>query len=75
MMPYNLTREPFNFVHELSDELMCIICLDVALDPMQHEQCKKLLCEDCKKRYGVNRPCPNCRGEGAKFLPHEESKQ
>ena len=57
---------------------MCVICLDVALDPMQHEQCKKLLCEQCKDRWhyfkGDKITCPYCGEEGAKFLPHKESK-
>ena len=76
--PYNFClREPYIFVDEPADKLKCVICLDVALGPMQHEQCKKLFCEQCKDRWcyikGERMPCPYCKEEGAKFLPHEES--
>jgi hypothetical protein len=49
--------QPFKFVAEVDDALKCLICLEVANDPLQHEGCGKLFCKECLEK-------PNCRGEG-----------
>jgi hypothetical protein len=56
--------QPFRFVAELDDALKCLICLEVANDPLQHEGCGKLFCKECLEKHGRDKPCPNCRGEG-----------
>ena len=45
-------RIPYNFLEEPDSELKCVICLEVARDPHQHEECGKLVCMECLERYG-----------------------
>ena len=54
-------RYEYNFVSEPDDALKCLICLDVARDPMQHGECGKLFCKECLEKHGKDRPCPNCK--------------
>ena len=51
----------YKFVSEPSETLKCVICLKVARDPLQHEECGKLFCKECLDKYGRNKPCPNCK--------------
>ena len=52
----------YKFVSEPDDALKCLICHELARDPLQHEDCGKLFCKEClEEYYGRNRPCPNCR--------------
>ena len=37
----------YNFIAEPDGALQCVICLDVAEDPRQHEKCGRLLCKEC----------------------------
>ena len=64
----------YNFVGELDEELKCIICLEVATDPLQHEECGKLFCTDCLESYGKEKPCANCRTGGTHFYRDNRSK-
>ena len=57
------SRSEYTFLHELDDDLKCLICLEVARDPLQHEACGKLFCKDCLEEYGKDKACPNCRME------------
>lgn len=57
------------------DDLKCLICLEVAQDPMQHEACGKLFCKECIEQSGVENPCPNCRISESKFYMDNRSKQ
>ena len=52
----------YNFIGEPSDKLECGICLDVAKDPKQHENCGKIFCSECIERHG-DKPRPSCRQE------------
>ena len=63
-----------NFLSEPDDALKCPICLYVARDPRQHEECGKLFCSECIEKYGVYKPCPNCRRIGAHFYKDHRSK-
>jgi len=49
------------------EHLKCLICLDVASNPKQHEECGKLFCAGCIERNG-KRPCPNCRSKNPKYF-------
>ena len=42
--------------YEPDDELKCVICLEVAREPFQHEECGKLLCKECLEEYGRDKP-------------------
>ncbi len=53
----------YKFLTEPEDDLKCLICHEVARDPKQHEDCGKLFCEKCIEKYGMGKPCPNCRKE------------
>ena len=56
------------------EDLKCLICLEVARDPMQHEACGKLFCKECIERNGMENPCPNCRISEPKFFMDNRSK-
>ena len=58
----------YKYLVKPTDELKCVICLDVAEDPLQHEKCGKLFCKECLEKYGRKKPCPNCRQEEAYFF-------
>ncbi len=55
------------FISPPPDNLKCVICLEVAKTPKQCEDCGKLLCSECIKRYG-RKPCPNCRKENPNYF-------
>ena len=40
-------RRKYDFITEPSDALKCMICLELAMDPMQHDKCGKLFCMAC----------------------------
>ena len=46
----------YQYVAEPGSGLQCVICLDVAEDPWQHGQCGRLLCCQCLRRYGEDKP-------------------
>ena len=50
----------YKFVSPPDDNLKCFICLEVAQDPKQHEDCGKLFCSECIEKNG-RKACPNCR--------------
>ena len=57
----------YNVIGEPSDKLKCLICLDVAKDPKQHETCGKIFCSECIESYG-DKPCPSCRAESPNYF-------
>ena len=68
------SEQKYKFVSEPDDELKCLICLEVAMDPMQHEACGKLFCKDCLESYGRTKPCPNCRIWWSHYYKDNRSK-
>ena len=64
----------YNYVTEPEDELKCLICLDVAKDPLQHEECGKLFCKECLGKYGKKKPCPNCKTKDSKYYKDKKSE-
>ena len=44
----------YNFIAEPDSSLQCVICLDVAEDPRQHEECGRLLCKECLEKYRLH---------------------
>ena len=62
----------YNLIAELEGALQCVICLDVAEDPRQHETCGRLLCKECLEKHG-DKPCPNCRREHPQYFEDNRS--
>ena len=65
----------YSFLSEPDDALKCHICLSVARDPRQHEECGKLFCSECIEKYGIDEPCPNCKKTGAQFYKDHRGRQ
>ena len=63
----------FTFLHEPEDDMKCVICLSVAEDPLQHEECGKLFCNKCIEKHGKDKPCPHCK-TGGQFYKDKKSK-
>ena len=51
---------------ELDDNLMCPICHDVAINPVQEQKCGKLFCSKCKEELSIN-TCPCCKRRPSYF--------
>ena len=55
----------YKWVNTPPNELNCVICRDVAMDPYQHgseEGCGKIFCETCiMKHHNTSKKCPHCR--------------
>ena len=64
----------YKFITEPDDELMCLICIEVARDPLQHEKCGKLFFKVCLEKYGRDKPCPNCKQEKSNYYTDRRSK-
>ena len=62
----------YKFVSEPDDSLKCSICLEVAVDPKQEEECGKLFCSECIRKNG-NKPCPTCRTVSPKYFSDKKS--
>ncbi len=64
----------YKFLTEPDDALTCRICLKVAEESIQHEDCGKLFCEKCIWKYGVRKPCPYCRMEQPSYFRDNKSE-
>ena len=64
----------FRFLSEPDEDLKCVICFEVAKDPLQHEECGKLFCKECLEKYGRYQPCPNCRTGQSNYYSDNRSK-
>ena len=60
--------DKYNFVSEPDDALKCLICLEVAEEPRQHEKCGRLFCKKCLDSHGKVKPCPNCRAKQPRYF-------
>ncbi len=60
-------KPTYDFITPPDNNLVCSICLEVAKDPKQHEDCGKLFCSECIEKNG-RKPCPNCRAENPKYF-------
>lgn len=63
----------YKFISLPDDNLKCVICLEIAREAKQHEDCGKLFCRECIEKNG-NRPCPNCRAEEPHYFKDTKSK-
>ena len=64
----------YDYVTEPADDLKCLICLDVAQHPLQHEVCGKLFCKECLEKHGRDKPCPNCKVQGQSSKYYEDKR-
>ena len=67
------TRMAYNFITEPDPNLKCVICLELASQPKQCEDCGKLFCSDCIEKNG-RKPCPNCRTVNPKYFKDVRGK-
>ena len=63
------------FLTEPDDDLKCLICLGVARDPLQHEECGRLFCKWCIEEYGRDKPCPHCRDQHSSYYVDKKSNE
>ena len=64
----------YKFTEEPDSSLQCVVCLEIAEDPWQHSKCGRLLCKECLEKYGIDKPCPNCRREQPQYFEDNRSK-
>ena len=58
---------------EIYDEDKCIICLNLAYNPVQTKCCGKTVCQPCIKKV-QDHPCPYCRAKNENFTFYEDQK-
>ena len=63
----------YNFISEPNPNLKCTICLELASQPKQCEDCGKLFCSECIEKNG-RKPCPNCRTDNPRYFNDVKSK-
>ena len=73
-MASNVCDSKYKFVSEPEDDLLCVICLEVAEEPWQHADCGRLFCKKCLDKLGKDKPCPNCRKEQPQYFNDSRSK-
>ena len=55
----------------VTDELSCSICLEIAKSAVETNCCHHIFCEICLKRYYVNcETCPQCRSQFSFTVSH-----
>ena len=64
----------YKFITEPDDDLKCLICLSLARNPLQHEECGKLFCKECLEKFGKDKPCPNCKDMKSSYYVDKKSK-
>ena len=74
MASFSKIKTDYQFISEPDDENKCVICLEVAREPFQHEECGKLLCKECLEKHGMYRPCPHCRRRGSRYYKDNKSE-
>ena len=55
-----LDDKKYCLLKKLDDNLMCPICHDVAINPVQEQKCGKLFCSKCKEKLDQN-TCAWCK--------------
>ena len=62
------------FISEPDASLICSICMELASQPKQCEDCGNLFCRECIEKNGRN-PCPTCRTVNPKYFKDVRSKK
>ena len=60
-------KSSYNLIDEPAEDLKCLVCEGVALQPWQHGKCGRLFCKQCLEDYGKDKPCPECKTEPQYF--------
>ena len=63
----------YHFTCKPDANLFCAVCLGLASQPKQCEDCGKLFCTKCIEKNG-RKPCPNCRASKPKYFKDVRSK-
>ena len=69
----NMASKVFSFISKPDASLLCSICLGLASQPKQCEECGKLFCSECIEKKG-KKPCPNCRTDSLRYFKDVRSK-
>ena len=64
----------YNYVTEPDDGFKCVLCLQVARDPLQHKECGRLICKECLQEHGEDKHCPNCKTGESKYYQDRRSE-
>ncbi len=73
-MASNTSGDKYRFLSEPDDAFKCLICLEVAEEPWQQENCGRLFCQECLDKYGRDKPCPNCRRKQPQYFRDNRSE-
>ena len=66
-------NQDYLFTSPPHDNLKYVICLEVAQDPKQHEDCGKLFCSDCIEKNG-RKPCPSCKAMDPRYFKDKRGR-
>ena len=69
----NMALKAFSFISMPDASLLCSICLDLASQLKQCEDCGKLFCSECIEKKG-KKPCQNCRTDNPRYFKDVRSK-
>ncbi len=65
----------YQFLGEPSEDLKCVACREVALEPWQHGECGKLICKQCLTQQGNdNQPCLSCNSQQPQYFKDSRSE-
>lgn len=64
----------YKFLSEPAQKLKCVLCFEVAEEPLQHKACGKLVCKKCMEVHGRRKPCPGCNESKPQFYFDHESE-
>ena len=56
------------------DELVCVACLEVGVEPWEHFNCGRLLCKKCFDKLEKDKPCPSCENQEPQFFRDDRSE-
>ena len=61
-----------------NEDLVCLICQMVAINPMQSHCCGKIYCQNCINKFKKRNPvpkCPTCRKAGVQFFEDKRASR
>ena len=68
-----MASKKLSFLSGPDDSLLCSICLEIATQPKQCEDCGKLFCSECIEK-NRRKPCPNCKTANPEYFRDVRSK-
>ena len=69
----NSDTRSYNFISEPDDCLFCCVCLELASQPKQCDNCGKLFCTKCIEK-NRKKPCPNCGTKQRRYFRDIKSR-